>query len=97
MSRSDTRSTSGSVYRTEYDPSDADIGVDIARGVAAVRGEDPGSSPFVLADYVDPDAIDALCRSQGSDWRFDIEVADCHVTLHGDGEIVVRPSSRPRR
>lgn len=97
MSRSKSRSTSGAVYRAEYGTGRDAIGVAIAEGVAAVRDEDPAASSFVLADYVDADVLDALSRSRSGDWRFDVEVADCHVTVHGDGTLVVRPSRRPSR
>jgi hypothetical protein len=98
MSRSDPRRSSGSVYWAEYGTGDAGgaaIGVEIARGVAIVRGEDPSAPGFVLADYVDPDALDALAGSRGADWRFDLDVPDCHVTVRGDGTLVVRPSQGP--
>lgn len=94
MSRSDSPRLSGAVYRTEYGTDGEPLSTDIAEGVAAVRGEDPTCSSFVLTDHVDPDAVDALAASHGSDWRFDIDVADCHVTVHGDGTLVVRPSAR---
>ncbi|MFC4358254.1 HalOD1 output domain-containing protein [Halobium salinum] len=92
MSRSDSRGRTGVIYRAEYGTEAGDLSVDIAQGVAAVRGEDPASSSFVLAEHVDSDAIDALAGSHGTDWRFDIDVADCHVTVHGNGTLVVRPS-----
>jgi hypothetical protein len=95
MSRSDPRRSSGSIYRAEYDGDGVAIDVEIARGVAAVRGAEPSAPGFVLADHVDPDALGALAESAGADWRFDLDVADCHVTVHGDGTLLVRPSREP--
>jgi len=54
-----------------------------------------------LYESVDPDALDALLRSNGSsatpdDLSVTFTVADRQVTVHGSGEVVVRPDSPGR-
>ena len=54
-----------------------------------------------LYESVDPDALDALLRSNGSsatpdDLSVTFTVADRQVTVHGSGEVVVRADSPGR-
>jgi len=54
-----------------------------------------------LYESVDPDALDALLQSNGSsatprDLTVTFTVADRQVTVHGSGEVVVRPDSPGR-
>ena len=54
-----------------------------------------------LYESVDPDALDALLRSNGSsatpgELTVTLTVADRQVTVHGSGEVVVRADSPGR-
>ncbi len=90
MSGTSLRSSDVHSFRTEYERGgDYSLSVDVARAVATVRGENPVASSFVLADWVDTDVLDALARSPSPDWSFQFLVANCVVTVDGEGTIAI--------
>lgn len=65
------------------------ISVAVVKAVSAVENCDPTSLPL-LRDVVDPEALDALCRSDG-DHVVSFEFSDSYVTIESGESIVVKP------
>ncbi|MEY7849998.1 HalOD1 output domain-containing protein [Natrarchaeobius sp. A-rgal3] len=90
-----------SVYRAFHDPNGpATLSTTIVHALADCIGVDPTDSRISLYDSVDPDALDALFRPRhdgtprvGATLSF--VVHDHYVTVHGNGEILIDPPSRP--
>ena len=82
-------------YRTTYDPRTDSVTEELVRAVATVHDLDP-TELAPLANFVDPDALDALFaprrngvpRDGGGSVEFDY--ADLHVRVEEDGEITIR-------
>lgn len=79
----------GSV-QTHIEEHDRSATLAIVDAVATLRGEDPLDMSVVLAEVVDPDALERLvgARSGGlSDGRVTFAFAGCHVHVHADGRV----------
>lgn len=88
-------------FHAEHDWDGPDtVGETIVRTVAAVTGADPMAMP-PLYDVVDPDALDRLFSPPESSiragtGRVEFAYAGCAVTVHGDGQLEIRPASPGR-
>ena len=86
--------------RAQYDWASTSPPMAVVEAVAvALDRETTSLEP--LYESVDPDALDALLHSNGSsatprDLTVTFTVADRQVTVHGSGEVVVRPDSPGR-
>lgn len=76
---------SSPVVRTE----NGSISETVVVAVAEARGVDPTELDPRLYDFVDPDALDSLFRSDEGSVAF--TMAGCHVTVYGSGRVVVLP------
>jgi hypothetical protein len=86
----------GRSYRSSYTPGEIPSpSVAIVEAVAAANGVDPLDLDTMLAECVDPDALDALFERE---WGRPLELTfsfDEHlVTIRGDGTILVRPAPK---
>lgn len=73
MARSETRTLSGTIIRA----------------LAETEAVDPADLDFLLYDYIDVDAIEALTRRETGEWSLDFTVADHTVTVTSDRSIIV--------
>jgi hypothetical protein len=72
---------------------DPPIGVAVAETVASDVGADALSLP-PLAETIDPEALDDLVAGPTDhETTVQFEYQDREVTVHGDGEVVVEPST----
>lgn len=62
---------------------------DIIDAVADSEGVKSDELDFVLADYIDPDALEQLANHGNSTWRLEFELPDHIVTVTSDGKIFV--------
>lgn len=63
----------------------------VVEAIAAMDGIDPTELDVVLYDYLDPDALDRLFRSQtGGDLEVEFRVRDLLVTIRADGSLGIR-------
>ena len=89
--------TTADEYQHYHDCQDEQrLSTSVVRAVATAIDTDPLSLDEQLYDAVDPDALDRLLGGGpniGSACRLSFEFAGCSVTIHGDGQIVVRPSA----
>ncbi|WP_436930004.1 HalOD1 output domain-containing protein [Halosimplex halobium] len=65
------------------------LSTDIVDAVASARNSDPRELDFVLADHVDPDALEQLAEHPGGTWTFTFELPGHSVTVTSDGTILV--------
>lgn len=75
------------VVRTE----NGSVSETVVVAVAEARGVDPTELEPRLYDFVDPDALDSLFRSDDGSVAF--TMAGCHVTVYGSGRVVVLPEA----
>lgn len=61
----------------------------VLEAIGEATGLDPTRRPIPLAEYVDPDALDALF--DGTDARLVFGMWGMEVVVHGDGRVVVTP------
>lgn len=71
------------------------LSVTLVRALAEVTDADP-TDVDQLGAHVNPDALDALFEPRStaetrSAGRLELCIDECHVTVYGDGEIVIRP------
>ena len=85
--------TGGQAYRTCHDWRH---GEELSTTVASAISEAAHGKPFAvrpLNEIIDAEALDRLFRPSGGSLRLDghvkFEVAECDVTVHGNGKIVV--------
>lgn len=83
------------VVRASYDSSTTNPSTIIVESVAEATGREP-TAIEPLYESIDPDALDALLRTKEPSGNTDTVTvsfvfADRHVTVHGTGEIIVRP------
>jgi hypothetical protein len=86
---SERKTKPGSV-QTHIDEHDRSATLAVVDAVATLRGEDPLDMSVVLADVVDPDALERLVGSRGSrlsDGSVTFAFAGCHVRVHADGQV----------
>lgn len=86
------------VIRAEFDWSATAPSNAVVEAVATASDREP-TAIEPLYGSVDPDALDALVRSNGTDSEdgdasVSFEHAGHDVTVHNDGSVVVRPGSR---
>ena len=62
---------------------------DIIETIADRENVKPDDLDFVLADYIDPDAVQQLSGQGNSTWKLEFELPDHIVTVTSDGEIFV--------
>ena len=62
---------------------------DIVDAVADSEGVKSDELDIVLADYIDPDALEQLANHGNSTWRLEFELPDHVVTVTSNGEIFV--------
>lgn len=81
-------------HRTRHDfAGERRLSTSVVEAVATALGTDPLSLDERLYDVLDPDALDRLLGGDGEaagPQTLSFELADCSVTVHGDGRIVVR-------
>jgi len=66
----------------------------VAETIVVTLAETMGKDPLTmepLYDVVDPNALDRLVESASGQLKIEFSMADCTVTVHGDGKIVVTP------
>ena len=91
----DTPPGTDGVIRTEYDWTSVTPSTAVVETVAVASDREPaGIEP--LYEVIDPDALDALIRSNGDEPAGDgitatFEFGGQSVTVHGGGSVVVRP------
>jgi hypothetical protein len=69
--------------------------VAVVEALAALEGDEPYETEFVLRDFVDPDALDTLV-TDGESITVEFVVRGYHIEVHGDGTVVasqLRPES----
>ena len=80
-----------------HDPNgQARLSTTLVHALADAMGVDVTDSDFVLADSIDPDALDVIFRpmqSAGSTYRGHVafSIEGYRVTVYSDGEIVITP------
>ena len=71
----------------------------VLAALGSLPGYDPQTSDHVLADSIDPDALDALFRSRDDDRRgsgqVEFPLASYRVTVEATGEVIVSESGTP--
>lgn len=87
------------IYRTSHDfeatgANKRPLSTTLIMALEEIGGLDGPSSP-VLADVIDPDALDGLFRpvkwrTDRSEGLIEFPIAEHRVTIHATGEIVVR-------
>lgn len=91
---SDDAEASDGSARARYEWSSIDPSTAVIETVASALGRDP-TTIEPLYDSLDPDALNALLRSNASSadggLTLSFPFADRWVTVHSGGEIVVRP------
>lgn len=89
-----TADASASGHRTRHDfAGERRLSTSVVEAVATALGTDPLSLDERLYDVLDPDALDRLFEGGGEETgprTLSFELANCSVTVHGDGRIVVR-------
>ena len=91
----DTPSGKADAIRAEYDWTSTTPSTAVVETVAVASDREP-TRLEPLYEAIDPDALDALIRSNGVEPVGDgitvtFEVAGQTVTIHGSGAVVVRP------
>jgi hypothetical protein len=89
-----------SLYRASHDPDGpATLSTTVIHALADCLGLDVTEGRISLYDAVDPDALDALFRPRhdgtpraGGTLSFVVD--GHHVTVRGDGEILIEPPAR---
>lgn len=95
-----SQSRSPPLYRASHDPNGpATLSTTVVHALADCLGIDVTDSRISLYDTVDPDALDTLFRprhdgSPRAGGTLSFVVEGHHVTVHGDGEIVIEPPAR---
>ena len=91
----DTPSGKADAIRAEYDWTSTTPSTAVVETVAVSSDREP-TRPEPLYEAIDPDALDALSRSNGVEpvgegTTVTFEFAGQSVTVHGGGSVVVRP------
>ncbi|WP_458210863.1 HalOD1 output domain-containing protein [Haladaptatus sp. NG-SE-30] len=79
-------------HRTEFDPSTDSASEELIKAVARLNDADPVELPL-LADFIDPEALDALFRPRedgtlrGTSGRVEFAYDAYHVTVDSGGTI----------
>jgi len=60
---------------------------DILEVIATEKGVEPTELDFILADYIDPDAIEQLAAHDRASWTLTFELPEHEVTVTSDGTI----------
>ena len=87
MSSANVEGAVDGVYRRRVQGQSLSIA--IVEAVADARGEDPTSASFVLADHVDPDALDALYDGPSEAWEFEFALEGHAVHVASEGIVSV--------
>ena len=93
----DQRSGPTDDYRHSYDPATDSVSEELLLAVAAVTDTDPAELD-VLADVVDPEALDAIFPADDGD-PFDVagsvtfDYEGCRIQIRRDGTITITPWS----
>jgi hypothetical protein len=61
----------------------------IIESIADHKGVHSSELDIVLADYIDPDAVEQLARHSDSSWRLQFELPKHSVTVRSDGGVLV--------
>ena len=61
----------------------------VIESIADHKDVDSGEMDIVLADYIDPDAVEQLARHSNSNWRLQFELPKHSVTVKSDGGVLV--------
>ena len=70
------------------DPNEA-VSEALVEALATAEGVDPALLRPPLAEYFDPDTLDALAASATVRWRFETTVYGHEIGVDGDGTVVV--------
>lgn len=62
---------------------------EVIEAVADAKGIDPVELDIVLADYINPDALDQLAQHDSGTWTLSFELPEHNVTVTSDGLILV--------
>jgi hypothetical protein len=87
-------------HRTTFDPETDTVSEELVEAVAAFNDADPDELA-ILADFIDPDALDALFRPRpdgtlrNTNGRVRFEYDDAVVRIQTDGKITLRKPSPP--
>lgn len=78
-------------YEVRHEADGTSMSVAVTEAIANVRGVDSREIGFVLADVIDPDALDRLFEEYadeyGQRWEFTFAVDGYQVTVRSDGRI----------
>lgn len=66
-----------------------EVVVDLVHALADADGVAPDETDYRLAEYVNPDVLTKLARSEESTWTFTFQVSDHQVTLTSDGQVFI--------
>ena len=61
----------------------------IIESIADHKDIDPDELDIVLADHIDPDAVEQLARHSNSTWRLQFELPKHNVTVKSDGGVLI--------
>lgn len=61
----------------------------ILNAIADAKGIEPTKMEYVLADYIDLDAIEQLAAHDSASWTLSFDIPDHTVTVTSDGLIFV--------
>lgn len=95
-----SQSRSPPLYRATHDPEGpATLSTTVIHALADCMGVDVTDSRISLYDTVDPDALNSLFRPRHdgtprAGGTLSFVVGGHHVTVRGDGEILIQPPAR---
>lgn len=62
---------------------------DIVRTIADAKGVKPNELDLVLADHINPDALNQLAKHENSAWTLTFELPEHEVTVMGQGGVLI--------
>ncbi|WP_458204456.1 HalOD1 output domain-containing protein [Haladaptatus sp. NG-SE-30] len=80
-------------YRAYHDTSRQEsICVTICKTISAIENVDIENLDITLQDHLDVDALETLTANAtpNDEWRFTVTIDRYRITIHNDGEIVVK-------
>ncbi|MFC4548699.1 MULTISPECIES: HalOD1 output domain-containing protein [Halorussus] len=86
------------VHQRYYPEEDRKLSTAVLEAIEDQKGEDLSKADFRLYDDVDPDALDALFRSDAdANTSVQFNTDDVTVTLWGDGGVEIRITPREEK
>ena len=90
----DRQATDDAVIARQSPAPGESVSMTVVRALDSIQGIDASRSDVVLADAIDPDALDALFRPVSGrprdEGRVSFTFADYDVTVEADGAVTVR-------